>query len=108
MVSLLRPYIIVQPVTRRGFVECFCTRQQIRRSDTGLRPTHHTNALDISRQDLSQTRRPTVAFPAAQTATTDLLAPRLPGAGEPKIAGTWTKSGEVRAPEGVVGKSGGR
>ena len=108
MIRLLQPDIIVQPVTRRGFIECFYTRQRPRGNCTCAPTTHHRDALDISLQDLSQTRRPIAAFPAAQTATTRLLAPRLPGARESKIAGTWTRSGEVRAPGDVVGKWGGR
>src|SRR5882762_4216101 len=64
--------------------------------------TCHADAPDTSPRDPSQTRRPSAAFPAAQTAMRSLRAPHLPGAGEPKTASTWIASGGGRAREDAV------
>ena len=64
--------------------------------------TYHADALDTSRRDLSRIRRPSAAFPAAQTAMGSLRAPHLPGAGESKTASTWIASGGDQAREGAV------
>lgn len=65
--------------------------------------TCHAGALDTSRRDPSQTRRPSAAFPETQTTTGSLRAPHLPEAGELETASTWLASGGGRAREGAVG-----
>jgi hypothetical protein len=79
-------YIHPQRQKRMGAISCTC----------------HAGALDTLRRDPSQTRQPSAAFPAAQTAMGSLRAPHLPGAGEPKTASTWTTSGGGRVREGAV------
>jgi hypothetical protein len=65
--------------------------------------TCHADHHNASRQDPSQTRQSTAAFPAAQTAMGTLRAPCLPEAGEPRIAST---SNEGLVQEGAVGWEG--
>ena len=104
MVRLFRPYVVVQPVSRRRSVEScvLYTPQRQKKMDIILH-TCHADALDTLRRDRSQTRRPNAAFPAAQTAMGSLRVPHLPEAGEPKTVSTWITSGGGPAREGAVG-----
>jgi hypothetical protein len=80
--------------------ELYYTSQ--RQQNGTISQTCHADHLDASRQDLSQARRPTAAFPATQTAIGTFRAPCLLNEGEPRIASTWIVSNEGQVWDGAV------